>query len=64
MNADEILTRRLGTIAKSNGQSREACPWATGARHDAWLAGWDAGVSPRDLVKAFPAGGPLLGGGI
>ena len=64
MNADLLGTRRMGAIAKSNGQSREACPWADGARRSAWLEGWDSSVSPNDLVKAFPAGGPLLGGGV
>lgn len=55
--------RNLGHVAKAHGQARESCPWTGGRCREYWLEGWDMGVSPADLVKAFPSGGPLLGGG-
>jgi ribosome modulation factor len=55
--------RYRGSVAKAHGQSRESCPWTGGAAARYWLEGWDSGVSPADIVKAFPSGGPLLGGG-
>ena len=61
MTEDEDLTRRIGAMARAHGQSRASCPWS-GDRARLWLEGYDGAVSPADLVKAFPSGGPLLGG--
>ncbi|HEX7906702.1 MAG TPA: hypothetical protein VF534_01235 [Paraburkholderia sp.] len=55
--------RAVGRLAKAHGQARESCPWTGGVCRQFWLEGWDSGTAPADLVKAFPSGGPLLGGG-
>jgi hypothetical protein len=62
MTEDQDLTRRVGAMAKAHGRPRSSCPW-DGDRGRWWLEGYDSTEAPADLVKAFPGGGPLLGGG-
>jgi ribosome modulation factor len=50
----------LGAQARMRGEPRESCPWQSGMTRLWWLMGWDGALA---LAKAFPLGGPLLGGG-
>lgn len=53
----------LGALAKSSGHERNSCPWVGGFNRKWWMEGWDSAPWPEgELVKAFPAGGPLIGG--
>lgn len=59
-----VHERAVGALAKAHGQARESCPWTGGVCRQFWLEGYDGALSPADMVKAFPAAGPLHGGGV
>lgn len=49
-----------GRRARASGLDRSDCPWRVEKLAIPWLKGYDGVDKP--LNKAFPSGGPLIGG--